>query len=351
MGGGARAPPRHRRALLAAVGLAGSAEALRDYLSRINSVGSCSQIRDPEADLEVYRVAGRAALCDMKTDGGGWTLVASGRAPPSDYGGEWFGDLASLQPEVATPYLWYAASLEAPVNDLRFSCAVQRCASPTNCSFAVDLAFYDTPWYRWIARTDVNEYTRRCAARRRCRRHGRRCRCCRRRLCCLCCLGCHHRPLRTCSRVTRPPPRACVSSALRAAGASAARRAIRAGATCSRAAATTSGGRPRRCSSGRRTIATAGAATASSTSATSSWRPRTRTTAPPRGGWSTGCGAAARPSAARTRSASASTSPPTRAGCPKTRRPTSARGSRGCAARRPRSSPRPTLTLGWVRTR
>lgn len=155
-------PRRRRRALLAAMLGLGGVEGRHDFISRIDSARSCSAIKHRVPGTAIYRVAGRAVLCDMSTDGGGWTLVASGRAPPSDYGGRWYDDLMTLRPEEQMPpHLWYASSLEGSTNDIRFSCTTNRCESETGCTYKVDLAFYDNPWYKWIARTDVNEYQRR----------------------------------------------------------------------------------------------------------------------------------------------------------------------------------------------
>lgn len=154
---------RRRLAQLLAAGGGGMASGHRkqDVLSQLSSISSCSVIRDSQGGMRRFRVNGHAALCDMSTDGGGWTMVASGRAPPADYGGSWYRDLTTLRPQTASNHLWYVGGLDDPINDFRFSCAAKRCHSETNCTFDVDLAFYQNPWYRWIARTEVTEYARR----------------------------------------------------------------------------------------------------------------------------------------------------------------------------------------------
>jgi hypothetical protein len=131
----------------------------RDALGgRDASATSCHAARDHFEGTDLILVAGEPVLCDTLTDGGGWTLIASGRAPPSDYGGSWYRDLTTLRPEGAGGHLWYAEPLDAPKSDIRFSCAAHRCESPTSCGFAVDFVMYSNPLYRWLARTKVTEY-------------------------------------------------------------------------------------------------------------------------------------------------------------------------------------------------
>ena len=96
----------------------------------------------------------------------GLAFCISSRAPPSDFGGAWYEDLLTLQPTSAShPQLWFSRWLSAPVSDFRFSCATRRCEAFNNCSFAVDMVFYENPWYHWIASTRFSEWsnTRRCA--------------------------------------------------------------------------------------------------------------------------------------------------------------------------------------------
>ena len=158
---------RPRLLLVSAVGITATvdaSEAAEDLLARYTSLSSCGELHGHPSGN--YRVAGRAALCDQWTDGGGWTLVSSSRAPPSDFGGAWYEDLLTLQPTSAShPQLWFSRWLSAPVSDFRFSCATRRCEAFNNCSFAVDMVFYENPWYHWIASTRFSEWsnTRRCA--------------------------------------------------------------------------------------------------------------------------------------------------------------------------------------------
>ena len=83
--------------------------------------------------------------CDMDTDGGGWTLVASTFGGTlDDAAGPWHPGLTTLDPTGPNATVWGGLrQITGPDGDLRFACR----ALVTDVAFAVDLSFYDVPWY------------------------------------------------------------------------------------------------------------------------------------------------------------------------------------------------------------
>ncbi|MEM6926365.1 MAG: MopE-related protein [Myxococcota bacterium] len=112
---------------------------------------TCLAIRDanPEAPSGPYTlvVDGESydVHCDMDTDGGGWTLVASSFGQPlRDSATVYHDELQTLFPTSSRRSVWSGLRGEVgPVHDLRFVCKVDVVqTAPT-----VDLSFYDVPWY------------------------------------------------------------------------------------------------------------------------------------------------------------------------------------------------------------
>ncbi|MEO0603183.1 MAG: MopE-related protein, partial [Myxococcota bacterium] len=115
---------------------------------------SCQSLLEaaPDAETGIYTLeldeSPVEVFCDMQTDGGGWTLVASTALDPLlDTARFYYPDLQTLSPTSWNIGIWRGLrDVIDPVHDLRFACKADR----TNDAMTVDLSFYDVPWYHTI---------------------------------------------------------------------------------------------------------------------------------------------------------------------------------------------------------
>lgn len=124
---------------------------------------SCREIQLalPGAASGVYAISPEPGIlpavdvfCDMATDGGGWTLVASTRRTTlDDAAGPYHGDLQTRSPSAPHPFVWDGMrSVMGTRSDVRFTC---RDGSAPGDDELVDLSFYDVIWYEeWTRGTD-----------------------------------------------------------------------------------------------------------------------------------------------------------------------------------------------------
>ena len=115
---------------------------------------SCRHIHDadPKLPTGIYEIFPDGAsdvdlYCDMDTDGGGWTLVASTAVTTlNDEASDYYSDLTTLFPSAHTGVYDGLRPVVDGNSDIRFTCKINQ----TDSDMDVDLSFYDVDYYTTI---------------------------------------------------------------------------------------------------------------------------------------------------------------------------------------------------------